>query len=81
MMQQPSDEPAKNGILHLEAPVTEKIRIDSIDEPLIGFGLICSLLFAMAYITTCNCTIVLLYRIDYLKSKWAEDPLKSLRAL
>ena len=61
-----------NGILHLDAPATEKIRIDFIDETLIGFGLIWSLLFSMAHIATCNCTIVF-FRIDFPKSKWAEE--------
>jgi len=33
-------ETCKNGILHPNAPATEKIRVDFLDEPLIGFGLI-----------------------------------------
>ena len=63
----------KNGILHLDAPTTEKIRIDFTDKPLIGFSLIWSLLFAIACIATYNCTIVFLFRIDFPKSKWAES--------
>ncbi len=72
MMQQPPIGPCKNGILHLNAPAIEKIRFAFIDKPLFGFGLICDLLFATARIATCNCTIVLIFRIDFPKAKQAE---------
>ncbi len=62
----------KNGILHLNVPAIEKIRFAFIDKPLFGSGLICDLLFAMAHIATCNCTIVLIFRIDFPKAKQAE---------
>ncbi len=59
----------KNGILHLNVPAIEKIRFAFTDMPLFGFGLICDLLFAMTHIAACNCTIVLIFRIDFPNAK------------
>ena len=44
-------------LLHPDASAIEKIRIVFIDEPLTGFGLICNLLFAMAFATSCNVNV------------------------
>ena len=60
-------------LLHPDASAIEKIRIVFIDEPLTGFGLICDLLFAMAFATSCNFTIVYCFRIGFPKMKWAEE--------
>lgn len=48
-----------------------------LDEPLIGFGLICDLLFAMALTANCNFTIVHGFRVGFPKMKWAEENPKS----
>ncbi len=63
---------SKNNATDPNAPAIEKIRSAFIDMPLFGSGLICDLLFAMAHIATCNCTIVLIFRIDFPKAKQAE---------
>lgn len=60
-------------LLHPNASAIEKIRIVFIDEPLTGCGLICDLLFAMAFAAICNFTIVYCFRVDFLKTKWAEE--------
>ncbi len=58
---------------HLDALVIEKIKIVLIGKPLTGFGLICDLLFAMAFATKCNFTIVCCFRVVFPKMKWAEE--------
>lgn len=60
-------------LLHPSASAIEKIRIVFIDEPLTGFGLICDLLFAMAFVANCNFTIVYCFRVGFPKMKWAEE--------
>ena len=60
-------------LLHPDASAIEKIRIAFIDEPLTSFGLICDLLFAMAFAANCNFTIVHFFRVGFPKMKWAEE--------
>ena len=60
-------------LLHPDASAIEKIRIVFIGEPLTGFGLICDLLFAMAFAANCNFTIVYCFRVGFPKMKWAEE--------
>ena len=64
-------------LLHPSASAIEKIRIVFIDKPLTGFGLICDLLFAMAFAVNCNFTIVYCFRVDFLKTKWQKKTPKS----
>ncbi len=59
--------------LHLDAPAIEKIKIVLIGKSLTGFGLICDLLFAMAFAAKCNFTIVCYFRVGFPKMKWAEE--------
>lgn len=65
-------------LLHPDTSAIEKIRIVFIDEPLTGFGLICDLLFAMAFAANCNFTIVSCFRVDSPRMKWAEERLQIL---
>ena len=60
-------------ILHPSASAIEKIRIVFIDKPLTGFGLICDLLFAVAFAANCNFTIVCCFRVGSPKMKWADE--------
>lgn len=63
---------------HPDTSAIEKIRIAFIAEPLAGFGLICNLLFTMAFAANCNFTIVSCFRVDFPKMKWTEECLQIL---